>query len=512
MAEEQGKTWKTVGGVMVLTLLGKLMGLWRDRLMALSYGTSMEANAFYTASRIPRVFFDTIFASAIALCLIPVLTRITQEEGEEAGEAFAGNFLTVMGGLTALLTGLGMLLAQPMVGFFADGYDLETQALAVELTRMMFPTVFLTGLAFTFVGLLQAKGRFFIPAFMSCLSNLVVILYFYLLNPQYGVWGLALAYLLGWGAQAVIQLPSLKQMGFRFRPSFSLKSPGMGQVFALMGPVLVSTWVQPINLTINTRFASHLYQGAGVTMMEIATNLYLILAGVFILSLTNVVFPRLSRLNHQGEAGDFVETLGQTLHIALFFTLPLTAGLWIVAEPLVELLYGGGEFDGLAVERTALALRIISLGMVGFALQNIVSRAYFAQEEGKTPLIAGALAILCNLVLCWALVGTWGLSGLALSSALSSLVYGLILLVALEQKQAFLGRGFWLDVGKMALVSLSMVFWGGWVLTLCLPWGRLLALGVTALVGLLGYGLLGLVLGLWECRLVLGLFPGKGTP
>ena len=105
------------------------------------------------------------------------------------------------------------------------------------------------------------------------------------------MYGLAGAYLLGWLLQAVVQAPSLRQLDFRYRPDFSFRSEGMRKAFALMGPVMISTWVQPINLTINTKFGSRLYEGAGVSAMEYSTNLYLVIAGVFILSITNVIFP-----------------------------------------------------------------------------------------------------------------------------------------------------------------------------------------------------------------------------
>ena len=131
---------------MVITLIGKILGLYRDHLMAVHYGTAgMEAKAFYVASRIPRVFFDVVFASAIAACFIPVFSEYLTKKGKQEAFRFGGNFLSVMTLLTALLTGLGILFAEPLVTLFADGYDAQTAALAASLTRVMFPTVLFTG-------------------------------------------------------------------------------------------------------------------------------------------------------------------------------------------------------------------------------------------------------------------------------------------------------------------------------------------------------------------------------
>ena len=398
---------------MAITLLGKVLGLYRDHLMAVHYGTTgMEAKAFYIASRIPRVFFDVVFASAIAACFIPVFSEYLTKKGKKEAFRFGGNFLSVMALLTAVLTVLGMVFAQPLVTLFADGYDAETSALAASLTRAMFPTVLFTGVAFSFVGILQSMDRFNIPALISTVSNLVIIGYFFFLDDRFGVYGLAAAYLVGWLLQALIQVPTLRRLDFHYHPDFSFRSEGMRKAFSLMGPVMISTWVQPINLTINTKFGSHLYDGAGVSAMEYSTNLYLVVAGVFILSITNVIFPKLSRLTAEHQEDAFRDTIRQTVHSSLFFVMPMAAGMMTLARPMVSFLYGGGAFDEFSVNITSQALVWVSLGMVGYGLQNILSRAYFAQQNGRTPLIAGGISILANVVGCMLLTEPLGVAGL----------------------------------------------------------------------------------------------------
>ena len=387
MAKNNENATKTISMVMAITLLGKVLGLYRDHLMAVHYGTTgMEAKAFYIASRIPRVFFDVVFASAIAACFIPVFSEYLTKKGKKEAFRFGGNFLSVMALLTAVLTVLGMVFAQPLVTLFADGYDAETAALAASLTRAMFPTVLFTGVAFSFVGILQSMDRFNIPALISTVSNLVIIGYFFFLDDRFGVYGLAAAYLVGWLLQALIQVPTLRRLDFHYHPDFSFRSEGMRKAFSLMGPVMISTWVQPINLTINTKFGSHLYDGAGVSAMEYSTNLYLVVAGVFILSITNVIFPKLSRLTAEHQEDAFRDTIRQTVHSSLFFVMPMAAGMMTLARPMVSFLYGGGAFDEFSVNITSQALVWVSLGMVGYGLQNILSRAYFAQDRKSTRL------------------------------------------------------------------------------------------------------------------------------
>lgn len=512
MEQRQNNATKTISMVMILTLLGKVMGLYRDHLLAVHYGMGMEANAFYTASRIPRVFFDAVFASAISACFIPVFSEYLTKEGKEKAFSFSRAFLTVMGVLTAVLSVVGMVCSGALVELFADGYDAQTAALATSLTRIMFPTVFFTGIAFSFVGILQSLDEFKIPALISAVSNAVIIVYFLFLDKSFGIYGLAVAFLVGWLLQAVVQVPSLRRLDFRYRPAWEIRSEGMKKVFALMGPVMVSTWVQPINLTINSKFGSRLYAGAGVSAIEYATNLYLVIAGVFILSITNVIFPKLSRLSAGGEGSAVRETVRQTLHSSLFFVLPMSAGLMVVAEPLISFLYGGGAFDQFSVEITSSALALVSLGMAGYAVQNILSRVYFARQNGRVPLITGAISILINLDLCMVLTDVMQVDGLAVASSVSATVYALLLLVPLlREDKELLGGNFVTDLLKMLLATVGMALAAGSVCQLVsavMPAGKLttlVGLGVSAGVGMVVYALLVLLLGVPEAKMVLSL-------
>ena len=490
---------------MLVTLIGKVLGLYRDRLLAVHYSTGPAASAFFTASRIPRVFFDAVFASAIAACFIPVFSEYLEKEGKEKAFRFAGQFITVIALLTGALTLLGMAFPQPLVALFADYADPETTALATSLTRVMFPTVLFSGVAFSLVGVLQAQDHFTAPALMSTVSNLVIIAYFFTLDGQFGIYGLAAAYLLGWFLQGAIQAPPLRRLGYRFRPGLDLRSEGMRKVFALMGPVMVSTWVQPITLAINSRFGSRLYEGAGVSALEYASNLYLVIAGTFILSITNVIFPRLSRLTAGGREGEFQDTVRQTVHTSLFFVLPMSVGLMVVARPLISLIYGGGAFDEFSIDITATALMWMSLGMAGYALQNVLSRAYFARQEGKGPLVAGAVAIGVNILLCWVLVGRFQVAGLAVASAVSSTVYALCLLLPLQRRgRGILNGAMARDLLKMAVATAGMGFCAWAVLSGVsglVPAGKVgetISLALCALVGVAAYFLLARLLGLEE--------------
>ena len=499
---------KTVGLIMGITMLGKVLGLVRDMLLGHNFGTRMESAAFLTASRIPRTFFDAIFAAAISASFIPVFAQRMEQHGMEDSFRLSRCFFTWMGLLTAAMSLLGMVFAQPLVRLLAQGFDAETAALCARLLRMLFPTVFFTGIAFSMVGVLQSMGEFYIPAALSAASNGIIILYYLLFCRKFGIYGLAWAFLLGWAVQALMQMPWLHKNKFHYRPC--LRHPALKNVFTLMLPVMVSTWIQPVNQLISTRFASFLFEGAGASAMEYANTLYTMVAGILVLSITNVMFPEMSRLSSVGQDEELGQLIGGTLRGMLFLLLPMTAGLMLLSEPLVRLLYQYKTWDAFSTQITARALCFMSLGMVGYCIQNVLSRAFYAQQNGKVPMISGAVSIVVNLVLCLVLSNRLDVAGLAIATAASSAVSAILLLIpTLRRYPKMMNRQFWSGMLKMLLCTAAMAVavWAvGHVLSLHLGDGlvaRVLQVGLPTVSGVIVYFLLAVVLRLEELQAVL---------
>lgn len=502
---------KTVGLIMVITLLGKILGLVRDMFLGHNFATGMEGAAFQVASRIPRTFFDSIFASAISASFIPVFNSQLEQHGKEAAFRLSSSFFTWVGLLTALLSALGILFSGPLVSVLADGFDPDTAALCARLLQILFPTVFFTGVAFSMVGVLQSLGQFNIPAAMSAVSNGIIIIYYLFFCRKFGIYGLCWTFVIGWAFQALIQIPWLHKNGYRYRPS--LRHPGLKQVFVLMLPVMVSTWIQPVNQLLSTRFATHLFSGAGASAMDYANTLYTMIAGILVLSITNVLFPEMSRLSTEGKSQELGILISGSIRGMLFLLLPMTAGLMLLSTPLVRLLYQWKSWTDFSTQITARALRFMTLGMVGYGVQNVLSRAFYARQDGKTPLISGAVSIVVNLVLCILLSGHLDVAGLSLATAVSSMVSAVILLIpTIRRDNAHWNRTMLSGISKMLLSTgiMSLAVWGAYaLLSGLLPdtlVGRVLLLGIPTLCGIIVYFLASLALKIEEltgvlCRL-----------
>ena len=455
MEEKKTNRVRAVSLMMLLTLIGKVLGLVRDMLLGSHFATGTAANAFLAASRIPRNFFDAIFASAISASFIPVFNEYVEKKGKQEALRLFHAFVTLVALATAVLSVLGAASASPLVAFLADGFDAETASLCAKLLRLLFPTVFFTGIAFSLVGVLQSFGEFTIPALLSTVSNGVIVLYYLFFCDRFGIVGLAAAFLLGWAMQVLVQLPALHRFGVRYRPA--LRHEGLRKVFFLSLPVLLSTWVQPLNLTVATKYASRLNGGAAASALEYANTLYTIVAGVFVLSVANVMFPDFSRMSARAERGALEESLKNTLGVMLFLLTPMAVGMSVLAEPIVRLIYERGAWGEESTALTAGALAYLSLGMLGYGVQIILSRAYYAEQKGKMPLLAGALSVLSNFALCELLSPVLGLRGLAIASAVSLTVPAAVLFAALARRYgALMSRDALWDAGKMVLCAAVM--------------------------------------------------------
>lgn len=457
MSSEKGKSAaKTVSIMMLITLFGKVLGLVRDMLLGHNFGVGMASSAFLTASRIPRNFFDVIFASAISASFIPVFNEYLEKKGREEAFRLANAFITVTALASAAMSVAGMLFSGQLTALLADGFDAPTAALCSALLRVLFPTVFFTGIAFSLVGILQSLGEFNLPAALSVVSNAVIIVYYVLFCDRFGVTGLAVAFLVGWALQAFIQLPALYKRGWRYR--VALRHEGLPKVFALMLPVMASTWVQPLNLTVATRYASHLSGGTATAALEYANTLYTIVAGVFVLSIANLVFPELSRLSARNEDDAFDRSLSAALSSMLFFLVPMSVGLAAMAKPIVRLLYEWKEWTAESTEMTAAALTFLSLGMIGYGIQMILSRAYYAAQQGRVPLVAGIVSVGLNVALCALLSPRFGIAGLAVASAVSAIAPAAVLLVSLRAShKSIVGKESAVEFGKLLLAALVML-------------------------------------------------------
>ena len=433
------KIMKTASLMVVATLLAKICGMLREILMANAYGTTAGAVAFQTATRLPLLLFDLVIGGVITASFIPVFNEYLQKDKKQAYD-YASSYITMVFLITLAITGVGIAFARPLVSVLAPDLAAQTKDMASALSIIMFPSIIFTGLAFCFVGILQSFKRFLVPAVISLVSNLVAIIYFYTLNTRFGITGLAWAMLIGWSLQLVIQIPTIIRL--KFNPFSHMRGhPGLIKSLKMALPILISTWVVPLSMLVTMQLASYLNQGKAVAALEYSNKLYLIVTGVFSFVITNLIFPYLSRAVVQGESEKVNKITSVALRGAVLVLAPVTVLFFVLARPIISVIYQRGQFSAQDVELTAQALSFYAVGMIGLAANEVLTKVFFAQKNSKTPMYTSVAVFLITVGVSFALYKVMGVSGLALAGAVGATAGALLNYLLMQKKQPGMFKG-----------------------------------------------------------------------
>ncbi len=426
---------KTAAFMAFAVFLSKVFGLLRDILLAKCYGTTIEAIAFDTGSRLPILLFDFLIGGVITAAFIPIFNEIMVKESKEKAMRFADTYVTLITIITAIIAVIGIVFAVPLVNFLAPDIPQDAKALAVSLTRIMFPMIMFTGIAFSYVGILQSLGEFKLPAIISLVSNGVVVLYFLTLNNLFGIYGLSVFFVIGWMIQAFIQVPKAKKLGYTYHIGTDFKSSYIKNSLISALPILISSCTQPLCTLINTRFASAIENGRAITDLSYANKLYIIVVGVFSFVATNLLFPKLSRASASGDKDDAKSLMVTSSKLLVFVIAPISAGFVTLSEPFIEIMYERGVFTHSDTLLTAQALRCFAFGMIFMAINEVLTKAFFAVKDTKTPMFTAIVSMLVNFALVNLLAKTMGIGGIALSSGIATAVNCLLNYFLLSKKE-----------------------------------------------------------------------------
>ena len=443
MSKKKG-TAGTVGFIFIAMLMAKLLGQIREIVIAGTYGTAWQADAYLAASQLPTNFFDMILGSAVSAAFIPVFNKFMQENGENRARRFAGSFFNTVCLIGFAITLVGEIFAPFIIAKFTPGLEGEAALLAVKLLRIMFPMIIFIGGAYTFVGLLQSMGEYNLPAVMSMVSSGICIIYLLTLEKRFGITGLAVSLLLGWFLQFLFLLPSTLRKGFSF--CFGIADSGLKDVAVLALPVLIGTWVQPINVMVNTMLASK--SSGGVSAINYANKLYIIAAGIFAMSVTNYIFPKLSRLSiDENDRENWYKLLISSLKTVVLAVTPIAVVFLTESNEIIRVIYQRGEFDEKSVAATGGALLFYSIGILPYALQEVMYKAFYSKRNSVTPMLIALCGIITNVLLSLLLSHYLGIKGLALAASISVMTVFIISFYIVMRKEKV--KGLYKDVLKI---------------------------------------------------------------
>ncbi len=512
MSDKKTKGMLLTAGFMAgATMLSKVLGLLRNSLMGAYFAAGAEADAFLTAQRLPTTLFDVVIGGVISATFIPVFNDIWTREGKDEAMGFVNKFVTLVVCASAAIALFGILFANQLVGFMAPDYSPDKHMMTVELTRIMLPMILFTGLAFSFVGLLQSFGEYNVPSIISLVSNLAIIGYFLVFGNRFGVYGLAVTMVIAWSLQLLVQVPSLVKFKVRYRPDFRFRDKHIKQAIVLALPMLVSTWAQPLYTVVNMRLASGT-EGA-VAMLDYANQLYIIVVGVFSFVVTNLIFPKMSRANSSDNAAEAQSLIVTSLKAIVLIITPLMAGFILLSPSVTSIIYEHGEFGPEQTSVVASVLSCYSVGMVGLAVNEILSKAFFSMQDSKTPMKNSIISMIGNIILAYSLSRFLGIRGLALAAAGGSVINALLNLWCMIRKEPeMFKKSDAVEVVKIFISAavMAVVVWIVYrLMNFAVPdgfAGHIIKAGASAVAGAAVYAVMCFVL---KIELVLGLIRGR---
>jgi putative peptidoglycan lipid II flippase len=427
---------KSSGAMAAATMSSRVLGMVREMVYARFMGDGWVAGAFQLAFTIPNLFRRLLGEGALTAAFIPVFKEKERTVGEQ--EMWRAANAVISGLVIGAAIIVGLVLLGVSAALAVHTFAPNTR-LMLELLRVMFPYMLLVCLAAVFMGMLNARGHFFIPAMGATMLNVVMIASVLWLAPCMGrkldeqIFALAIGVLAAGIAQAAFQLPTLRHEGFRYRWVPPWGNETVQRVVRQMIPGTIGVAAFQINVLL-TQGIAFWVDAPIVASFNYAVRLLELPQGVFGISLATYLLPTLSGLAAEKKYSGFRDTLRQGLGHLLFVNLLAAILLLILAEPTVRLLFERGKFTAESTDRVTLALVCLAPSLLGYSMVNILARAFYALGDTRTPMQISIVSLMINLVLAVCLVTHFRQAGLGIANTLTSSCNVGFLLYALRRK------------------------------------------------------------------------------
>ena len=427
------KVAKAAIGLMGATLIAKILGFGREITLASSYGASSTSDAFLVAMNIPAVIFTAI-GTSLGTAFIPLFCEVKSKDGDDAAVKYTNNIFNAIVIICIVVGIIGAIFAPEIVKLFALGFKGETMEKAVYFTRIMLLGIPFLGISYIMMAFLQVKENFIIPGLMSVPYNACIIISI-LLSVKTSPYILPYGALIGLLGQFIFQLPFAMKKGYKYMPYLNFKDEYVRKMLMLVGPVLIGVGVTQVNTIVDRTIASTLVEGS-ISALSYANKLNQFVMGMFIVSISAVVYPMLAKLSTDNNKVEFNKSVVTAVSTVILLVIPISVGSIILATPIVTVLFQRGAFDERATYMTSIALVFYSIGMIGFGLRDILGKVFYSLQDTKTPMINGAIAMLLNIILNISFVKftNMQLAGLALATSTSALVTVSLLFITLRMK------------------------------------------------------------------------------
>lgn len=431
------KSAKSVGVIMIFSLASKVLGFFREALIASNYGSGSETDTFFIAFSAISLF-AVILTNTINTTLIPVLSDVEVNEGKEGKLRHLNNFLNTIVFAAGFIAVIAYLLAPFVIQIVGKGFEGEQFNDTVQLMRIGLPILLTSTIVGVFRAFLQSEEKFTESAIADIPFNIVYIFFLFFLAQYFSINALMITAILAEVSRIFIQAPALKKLDYRYRFTIDLKDKYMKKIAVLIPPVILSVGINDINSIVDKSMASSLIAGS-VSSLNYAARLKGVIQGIFITAIITVIFPILSKEANAKNYARLKKIMHLSLNIILMILIPATIGMIILANPAVKFAYQRGEFGDVAAMMTSSALVYYTVGIAATGIKSFLLRVFYALQDTKTALWNSLFTLILNIIFNLILVEFMGHNGLALATSISSILTAIILLYLLRKKIGNLG-------------------------------------------------------------------------
>jgi len=445
--------------VALSSLVSRFLGIFRDRILAGTFGAGDTLDVYYAAFRIPDLIFNLIVLGALSAGFVPILTCLINDSeckkrfkffkspNKEAWE-LASNLLNFLIISLLILTGLGIIFAPWFMRLITPGFDPEKMSLTINLTRIMFLSPIFLGISSVFGGILQSFKRFFVYSLSGIVYNIGIIVGAVYFVPHLGVYGLAWGVVLGAFMHMLIQMPLVFALGYRYSFKLEYKNKNIKHIATMMIPRIMSLAISQINLLVLTIIASTMV-GGSLSIFNFANNLQFFPVSIFGISFAVAAFPMLSKIAFDKKK--LILNFSEVFRQILFFIVPATVLLLTLRAQIIRVVLGTGEFGWEDTILTMETLTFFTFSLFAQASIPLLVRMFYARHNAKTPFYIGLFSILVNIflslwlpkiVMCYEVLNItnefttqcspMGITGLALAFSISAIVNFLLLWIVLR--------------------------------------------------------------------------------
>ena len=426
---------------MIAILLGQLASL-VNRILVANAFPAAEVDAFFSANRVSETLFTLIAAGALGSAFLPTFTGLLVKDERDSAWKLASSLINLVTLILSIAALLASIFAPQIVRYLlAPGLsrDPEIFALTVELLRIQSFSAVLFGIGGLVISILNAHQVFFIPQITAAMYQIGQIFGVLVLARWLGIYGLAWGVVIGAGLFLLIQLPALFKLKGKFTFSMGLGNPDVLRVFQLMGPRVFGAAIVQLNFWVNNNLASKMEKGS-IQSIGYGFALMVMAQAAIAQSVAIAAMPTFSAQHALGKSDEMRSSLASALRGMFLLSLPASVGLILLARPIVSMLFERGEFTATITEMTAWALVWYAAGLVGHSVMEVLTRAFYAQQDTKTPVIIGAIAMGLNVVFSiwfsqlFAQIGWFPLGGLALANSFATALEAIALFIFMRKR------------------------------------------------------------------------------